>query len=478
MTKRRKLKLSRVLGVDSRALQEKGVFNSLIGEDSELYLDPRLLKTTSVTELSQSHEVFRSHFEKIIKLLIHSSEHGDNFFKKAIKGLTFKEPDFLSLGYSIPGNSGRGIGKKFAQSLARTAKEILQHGITDPEIFEIVGIFEEGIGADRISDMTARIILPNLALYSERIAHELGLTAKEISFSDNSYKLPVNIQNKAPLLLLPQEILNDLPIANDRGDLDEVFSHNEKLREDINHIIGEVWKDSSTKYLRKREIKEALLQNPEALRELIRIYKERNVNPYNFEKDPRGLINWLDIAEEYTAKYPLEIPLDSGLTAENILEVVLVICKRFKALVEDNGLSECFWDEKNEKCKNERFAQRLFFAVADSYCEANNLDLNRESNAGRGPVDFKLSQGAKAKVNVEVKYTSNDVKHAYETQLPIYNKAERTEHCILLIIINTKITKALEELRIKQAKDIQGNKKVPEIFIVDGRIRPSASHAK
>jgi len=33
-----------------------------------------------------------------------------------------------------------------------------------------------------------------------------------------------------------------------------------------------------------------------------------------------------------------------------------------------------------------------------SYCQANNLDLSPESDAGRGPVDFKISQGFNDKI--------------------------------------------------------------------------------
>lgn len=60
------------------------------------------------------------------------------------------------------------------------------------------------------------------------------------------------------------------------------------------------------------------------------------------------------------------------------------------------------------KSKHESAAQLLFYGVADSYCAANNIDLSPESNAGRGPVDFKLSRGSTDKVIVEVKLTSNE----------------------------------------------------------------------
>lgn len=104
--------------------------------------------------------------------------------------------------------------------------------------------------------------------------------------------------------------------------------------------------------------------------------------------------------------------------------------------------------------------------------------MNREPNAGRGPVDFKISNGYEARVNVEIKYTSNNIKSGYEKQLPIYNAAERTQYSIFLIIKTTDSTKALDDLLKFRQSEVTSGKRAPEIFIVDGRINPSASKAK
>ena len=80
-------------------------------------------------------------------------------------------------------------------------------------------------------------------------------------------------------------------------------------------------------------------------------------------------------------------------------------------------------------------AQLLFYGIADAYCEANGLDLSREPNEGRGPVDFKVSRGYSAKVSVEIKYASNSkLLEGYARQLPAYNAAERTDASVYLVI--------------------------------------------
>jgi hypothetical protein len=473
MDKQTTHKFSQVLDVSAEVLDREKIFNGFIGIDSGLYLDPRLLKQTHVPELKGSYETFRKHFEKIIKILVKSKSSKDIFFRNAVKLLTFKEPGFLSLGYSSEGNSGRGIGPELARNLAVTAREIIEAGITDPEMFEIIGLLEENIGADRVSDMTARIMLPDLAKYSENQAAKLKLESQKVELNGIEYLLPINKRTRKSLILIPQEILNDLPIANDRSDIDEVVDHNSKLRSQINSMIGEEWKKAS-KSLRKSELKRLFIDNPDALRELIELYKASRTEPYDFAEDPLGEFNWLEIAQEYSKKYPLSIETNKAASPENILEIVFIICNHFKKLVEKNGLSIVFWDN-HDQCKHERFAQRLFFGIAEAYCNANSLDLSPESDSGRGPVDFKLSSG-KAKVNVEIKYTkNNNLNHAYETQLPIYNEAEGANHSILLVIRNTDQITAFENLKKRRQRDVESGKKVPEMIMVDGRIKPSAS---
>ena len=56
------------------------------------------------------------------------------------------------------------------------------------------------------------------------------------------------------------------------------------------------------------------------------------------------------------------------------------------------------------------------------------LDVGREANDGRGPVDFKISYGLKDKTLVEFKLASNShLADNLQTQLDLYNKASDAE---------------------------------------------------
>ncbi|WP_299414950.1 hypothetical protein [Acaryochloris sp. IP29b_bin.148] len=471
-------KISEVFGVAEEDPKKKGVFNGFIDLDSKFYVDPHLLESTKVPELGNSYLNFKTHFTKIVHLLKATKSSSDRFFRAAHKQLIFPELPFVSLGYSTEGTSGSGIGSGIALNLTNTAWEIIQAGITDPVIFELVGLIEENIGADRISDMAIHIILLDLLKYSEQVAKKLNLNTCRAKARGTEFLLPAIPGSNRPTVLIPYEILNDLPVANGWDDIDRVCAHNLDLRNRVNEIIGDSWKDEAGKRRRitKRELKYILLDHPEVLQDLVEQYKRNPPKKYDFDKDPSGQLIWHDIAREYVNLYPLILGIDK-VTPENILQLVLKICRHFKVLVEDNGLSVHFWDE-SKKLRNERFAQLLFFGIADAYCGAHNLDLNREPNAGRGPVDFKISRGYDARVNVEIKYTSNNISSGYEKQLPIYDAAERTQYSIFLIIRTTESIKALEELIKFRKTQVANGKRAPEIFVVDGRIFPSASKVK
>ena len=128
------------------------------------------------------------------------------------------------------------------------------------------------------------------------------------------------------------------------------------------------------------------------------------------------------------------------------------------------------------KPRHERYSQLLFYAIADTYCEANNLDVSREPNAGNGPVDFKVSKGYKGRVLVEIKLSSNkNLIKGFEKQLPSYQESERTDRCFYLVLRVTKSESQIKRVQ-KAHRNAEGEgKRVPRLIIIDALIKPSAS---
>jgi hypothetical protein len=468
-------RIHQVFGVSKQDLESEGVFNGFVDIDANFYVDPSLLESASVPEFQNSANRFREHFQKVITILNQAkvAHEEDICFRNARNKLIFPELQAISLGNSTDGNPGKGIGKGLATKIATTAWQITCAGINDPAIFELVGLIEDKIGADRISDMTIRIILPDLLAYSERVAKNLQIQTAPFIYRDKQFLLPIDPSKKSQVVLTPRELLRDLLVSNDWSDIEKVRSQNEQLRSRTNELIGKSWKNIVGS-LSKARLKNLLLNEPELLRDLLAQYKSKPAAQYDFANDPAGYFIWQELGQHFSNIFPLKFDLE-GVTPENILHVVIKICNQFKSLIENNGLAIHLWKDDRKSTRNERFAQLLFFAIADSYCNAHNLDLSREPNAGRGPVDFKVSKGYHAKVTVEIKFTSNDIKSGYSKQLPIYNAAEKTEYSIFLIIRNSDLDVGLENVKKLQAVERKAGRRTPEIFEIDGRIKSSAS---
>lgn len=166
----------------------------------------------------------------------------------------------------------------------------------------------------------------------------------------------------------------------------------------------------------------------------------------------------------------------TAVTRENVFDVVKEICISFKEVIENNGLFKLLVSKNGSRVSEDK-AQLLFYGVAISHCRSNDLKLSPEVDSGNGPVDFNISKGYKANVNVEMKFADNPkLNKGLWTQLAIYNQAENTDKSIYLIIktsldFDLKISQLQRVLEYRKSK----GEKLPDIFIVDSTYKESAS---
>ena len=458
---------SEYFGIKSSTLKNYNVFNGFVNRDALYYMLPYKFENIQIDEFKNSYDKYKQYFSNIITILDQSN--GDDvFYRQAEKRFQFHEIGHIGLGYSKSGKNGSGIGKKFAYQLTQTAYQLVKAGIKDPEIFQLIGLFEEGIGADRISDMTISILKDDFLLYTQRVSLELKLKTKDFKYGTAIYKLPFNSSNE-PIVLCPKSVLTDLPVAFDSDDIDRVCSHNNLLRNRVNEILGEIF-DKQTRAFIKRNFKNLILKNPSIIEETIKTYKDKGEN-YDFENDPNGDFIWKEIASDTVQNFPLTL-----ITTKKPIEIVNIICDKYQDLIENNGMWK-FFHNNDGTHKQESFAQMLFFAIAHSYCEANNLDISPETDTGNGPIDFKISQGFNDKINIEMKLSTNTkLLHGYKSQLAIYNKAENTNQSKFVIVQlydkdSTKIGKVYEHKKQNETID----NKLPDIVVIDATKRESAS---
>jgi len=462
-------------GADPSLLKRLGVFDPILNVDSRLFIDPLLLRGSGHKEIRvDAVRQYDEHFGKIIKLLKASKTTGDVAWRSAEPLLRSPEIKGTCLGYGAASIQGSAIGKLLAEVILRTAKEIVDLGIEDPDLFTVLVLLEEGIGADLISDMTTNVILPNLLDFNKRILQQIKVRTEPFEIRGVHCSLPGNPFQKqsTPVILVPLDILRHLPVARDWSEIDDVVSKNRQLRNRVSQYIGEIWQAKTLR--EKAKVKSAALASKAAFLSLLDVIKAAKGKPYDLGRDPEGLYSWLRIGLEAADKFPLAIPKTDKRDLETVAAVVMKIVDQFRILVEEKGLWKELLDRR--KPRKEKSAQRIFFAVADSYCKLNDLDVSPEADSGSGPVDFKFSDGYEARVLVEVKLSTNSkLLPGFERQLEAYKKAESSTSAMYLVIGLGNMTRKRKELFALRDRMQSQGKRVSNIIIVDGTRQLSAS---
>lgn len=275
-----------------------------------------------------------------------------------------------------------------------------------------------------------------------------------------------------PVILLADDILKHLPILDDPRDIPRVIEGNAELRDRVNQHIGDIFKTKSKKD--KEHIKDQALGSAAAFQTFLDMLKLLERSNYNIYQDPDGLLAWRDIAASTTAINKLNLSVDTSLSRpDRINSVVLSIIDQFSRLVEKNRLNRVFYVD--EKPRKEAFAQLLFYAIASSYCDAADIGMTAEADAGVGPVDFKFSDGADS-VLVEIKLSTNSATvSGYEKQLGAYMDGERAGHGHYVVIDVGKLGRKWERLQeiYQENKDFS---KLNKIHLIDGSLKASASN--
>ena len=184
-----------------------------------------ILKKAKTPEFQKAHNRINEFFRKIMVLLDSSTQKNDKLYKVALQLFDFHGIKGINLGHSKTGIDAA-FGPILSEKVINDAFEIVKSGSTQPEIFQLVGLFEIGVGADLLSDMIATIILPDIREYTRRINRELHLNSKkypDILFQD---EIAINPYKSCELLYLPTEILHEIPIARCWNDIDRVVSEN------------------------------------------------------------------------------------------------------------------------------------------------------------------------------------------------------------------------------------------------------------
>lgn len=461
--------LSDYLRIDYRRFRDIGVFDPIINRDSAFYINILRLKQAIVPEFKGSYLRINKFFDEIAMLLDNADEKSreDKCFNTAFQKFKFPGVKGLNLGFS-KGRGDAGFGPELRMRSVSDAFVIIKKGCQSPELFHMLALFEDDIGPDRLSDMIATIILPDIVGYTKRIQEELGIN--EENYPEEIFKKGIlyNKFRKCPVYLLPEDILHKLPIAKSWEDVESVIDDNNIIRQEINTEVGNEWKRWASSD-RKNYLKRKIFMDAEICERVLNEYKKEQLDKIELDFDFEYFITkfWQRIKSDFLFKKNEGDPkcVSSLNGAHGIIDV-------FKDWVENNR----GWDEilNIESRKREKSVQRLIHLSAKYYVECHNLDLSCEANEGPGPVDFKISRG-RDKTVVELKLSSNpDYLHGYEEQIERYAKAEKTDSMIYVLVDTGHQIRVKKLVSLYEESVIKG-KKVPELIIIDSTQQVSAS---
>ena len=448
--------------------KELGVFDSIINHDSPFFINLLRLKVNKTPEFQGAYERINDFYREIMILLENSNSKGDKLYRSALQHFHFPGVSGINLGVSKTGVDA-GFGPLLSRQVISDAYDIVKSGSKQPEIFQLVGLFEKNVSADRLSDMIATIILPHIREYTIEINRKLNINAEtypEIKFSK---EIAINPYKNCELLYLPEEILHEIPIADSWSDIDRVIQENQAIRDEVNEAVGETWRKMCAAD-KKEYLKEHIFKNSERCSRMIDNYRTETIDPYNVESNAEYLV--ANTFKQIKKEGIFDVLAHSANKELSSWEATIEVLSLFRDWIENNR----GWDEilSTLTSKREKSLQRLLHLSGKYFCTQNNIDMTFEANEGPGPVDLKMSRG-NDKTVVEIKLSSNDdYLHGYEEQIEKYAKAEGTTQRVFVYV---KVGNPGRDKKIKQVHDVRLKKgdNPPELFIIDSQKQTSAS---
>ncbi|GAJ01895.1 unnamed protein product, partial [marine sediment metagenome] len=264
-----------------------------------MFIDPFLIFKSNDILFKNSHDKLINFFIKAFELAARSGGKKDtNNYGKLLNMLLFPEVSELCLGYTNKGIRGSGSGEICRDKIIEGIYIYIEKSLKNYKHFEEVAIFCEGIGCDKISDITANILKKEFIKYTQSICKKVRIKMqdseiKHLEFDSESLRwldgnecLPSNPHSEKPIILVPKNFLNELPVISPKGFRDYIWTNkNEELRDDLNYEIK--------KSLNKSEIIKIAMDYPSWVEEFAEKVEELSPNPYDLKNDQSGLYKWL-----------------------------------------------------------------------------------------------------------------------------------------------------------------------------------------
>lgn len=478
--------------VDPAALEERDAFNVSLINDLPVFVDPFLLFNSDEEELQSLHE----EIIRYMRFLKEVATSGPVPKPLVDAWFTFPEVKQNWLGFSITGNSGRGLGKDFANALCKNLKSVFhdfgEETVTRGSHIEKLCLVRDGVGRDNISDFTTNLIKSYLATYTQEIAQSLlpknrrrivSLTKTSFNYQTQSWRsdrFELPFIDGDFVLLTPKRILTKDEAWINRPELLDRYVDiadslpDGQLRAQLNEYLRRVLPDDpeATRKDIREAIAKAVERFPGALDYYVREKEDTGDRAAAFASQQVREVEQIFIQQirELVSSFLepsgfYEIPTN---TFEDARQRLLFL----KRVIEEQGGYRLFYI-KGKPVQREADLQILYRLV----WFASISDVTREANDGRGPADFKISRGFADKTIVELKLAKNtQLERNLQKQAELYSRASQATHPPLKGILYFSVG---EFERVQEILHRLGLSDSPYIVLIDAMAdnKPSGSKA-
>lgn len=279
--------------VDVDLIEDYGAFNISLSVDLPLFIDPFLLFNSKKEEYQELHRSII-----IYLVFLRDKSISRNIDKGLLKAwYMFPEVKQNWLGFTQEGNSGSGLGLKFAIALNKNLGVIFsdfgEERVTEDSHLEKLCLINSGVGKDNISDFTTNLIKEYLLSYTREFAlkyldksylKDFMVSRVRFNYTTETWesdRFTLPTINGEYVLLTPKDMLtkdDTFMNSNDMYHKIELIASsvdNEVLRASINNYLRMALRDDMKSKERKTVYESIVSQYPQVVDYYIRA-KERS----------------------------------------------------------------------------------------------------------------------------------------------------------------------------------------------------------
>jgi hypothetical protein len=482
--------------VNEEEFRKYGAFNISLINDLPLFIDPFLLFGSDKREYQNEHIKIL----KYLAFLKEKTENKENTTHTISSWYQFPEVKQNWFGYSGNGNSGRGLGPKFARAFSTSIHfvfdDIGKEVITQSSHLEKVGLFQIGIGRDNISDFSTNLLKHFLLEYTQTFSKQFIKGEYLEIFNVEKVYFNYDLEKWMSKEFLLPKIDNDFVLLCPKDLLtkDENWINSKDLRGDFTRICNSIpnndLKEQIFNYFRKKlpakkpnqihtpkERSEAIQATIQMFPDIIKFFvKQKEENKKGAQNISEQKVDLVDNLFVKNVSKIVELLVEQtefySIPSKSAFEESLKRVFYLKDVIEKNDGYRMFY-VKGVPIKREADLQIIYKLT----WFASDYDVNREPNNGRGPADYTISKGAKNKTIVEFKLASNSkLRQNLENQVKVYKEANNVATSIVVILYfdnseYANVVKIINDLGLKKSSQ-------EFIVLIDAGKKISASNVK